>query len=162
MNNTMRLIKTCFFSGILSLLVISTSYAATPHSVQALEHAVTAGMHGKLGHFQEFDSHVKEAIKHASASEKVHADAHTHVSEAIKHLKETVKHGEMGHAVIAVHAKEALKHAERSEKAHADAHGHMTEAVKHLNESVKHAKQGHADKVSEHTQEAVNHIKSIF
>jgi glutamate mutase epsilon subunit len=162
MNYTIKLMKKSIYSGILGLLIISSSYADVPHSIQALEHAVAARTHGKLGHSKKFSNHIEEAIKHATASEKAHSKTHTHVTEAIKHLKETIKHGEMGHIVSAIHAKEALKHAENSEKAHTDAHNHMSEAAKHLNESMKHSKAGHIDLVTEHTQQAINHIKSTF
>jgi len=42
MNYAKRLIKTSIYSGILGLLIVSTSYATVPHSIQGLEHAVDA------------------------------------------------------------------------------------------------------------------------
>ena len=42
MNYAIKLIKTSIYSGILGLLIVSTSYATVPHSIQALEHAVDA------------------------------------------------------------------------------------------------------------------------
>ncbi len=153
------------YLSILSIFFVfffDTAAAEAPHSVQALEHAVAAETHGKLGHSKEFRHHATKAIDHTNASEKAHNDAHVHITEAIKHLKETVKHGEMGHSLIALHAKESLKHAELSEKAHADSHHHMTEANRHLNEALEHDKAGHPDLTSEHTRMAIDHIKSTF
>jgi len=162
MNYTIKFIKTAVYSVVFSLLIVSASYAATPHSVQTLEHSVAAKIHGKLGHSKDFKQHIEEAIKHATASEKSHSDAHTHITEAVKHLKEAVKHGAMGHTVIAIHGNEALKHAEISEKGHSDAHTHMAEAVKHLKEAMKHNEAGHTSLVAEHMQQAINHIKNTF
>lgn len=42
MNYAKKIIKTSIYSGILGLLIVSTSYVTVPHSIQALEHTVDA------------------------------------------------------------------------------------------------------------------------
>lgn len=106
--NITKSIKTFIFSGIMGLLISSVCYADAPHSVTALEHAVTAEAHNKLGHTNDVKNHIDQAIKHATESEKAHATAHTHVTEAVKHLQETTKQKDMQHTMSGVYTQVAL------------------------------------------------------
>ena len=92
----------------------------------------------------------------------MHAALHEHTKEAIKHLKESSKHTTMQHTMTGVYDSEALRVAETAEKAHGDVHQHMSEALKHLKETETHAKAGHKDKVSEHLDQAIEHIEATL
>ncbi len=82
------------------------------HAAQALEHAISASIHGEAGHGSVLIEHTRLALVHAQAAEqKLEGNSKTHMSQAVEHLKEGIKHGEMNHADMALdHVKEAIPH----------------------------------------------------